>query len=122
MLAGKGDQLRRDYGPWLQDWGSQAAKLGYLRPGMSGRELPIWPGMSASPRVMRSLEMLAFGRGVSVFSTEYEAEARLDALTAERQGAAVGLVFALCAVLSALAALLAANRHVSRSGGQAGRA
>ncbi|MFC5497461.1 hypothetical protein ACFPOE_07940 [Caenimonas terrae] len=107
VLAGKGEQLQRDYGPWLQDWGRRAAREGYVGPGMTGRELPYWEGMSASPRVMRALELLAFGHGTSVFSSEYEARVQRDTLVARRQGLPVGLGFALFAGLAAMAALRA---------------
>jgi hypothetical protein len=104
LLSGNGSQLRREYGPWLQDWGRQAATSGYMRPGMTGKELQSWPGMSASPRVMRWLELQAFGRGVSVFSRDYEATVRQDMATAEVQAPYVAGAFALFALLAALAA------------------
>ena len=103
VLAGKGEQLEREYGAWLQDWGRRAASQGYIGPGMTGRELPQWEGVSASPRVMRLLELRAFGRGTSVFASEYEARVRRDMLAARTQGIAVGALFALCAGIALLA-------------------
>jgi len=102
VLAGKGNQLKHEYGAWLQDWGRQAAAKGYIERGTAMRE--SWEGVSASARVMRSLELVAFGRGTSVFSSDYEARVRRDTLTAERLGLPVGAALALSVLLFAIAA------------------
>lgn len=99
VLAGKQGQLRQEYGDWLQRWGALAAEHGTLKPGLDPNLVRPWEGRSASPRVMRALEILAFGHGTSVFAQEYEAQVRRDAARAGVWGPWVGAVLAACPLL-----------------------
>jgi hypothetical protein len=107
LLAGKGAQLRAAYGPWLQEMAQQAERQGYRgRPGqLAYRDVPYWQGMDASPRVMRELEIAAFGSGISVFSSEYEHKVRQDTLKALRYGPVAAVLLLLFTLGSALFAL-----------------
>ena len=107
VLAGGQDRLPQEYGPWLQKSASLVAEHGYLKPGMDPRYVRVWEGRSASPRVMRALEITAFGKGISAFSQEYEAKVRRDAALAARWGPVAAAVFALGAALAVLSALRA---------------
>jgi hypothetical protein len=86
VLSGGGAELRAVHGEWLAKWSEQAATLGYA--GNDHRAIPTsmrWEGMHASPAVMHTLELLAFGSGPTAYSTRYLHQAQAAVSDARRE-------------------------------------
>lgn len=71
VMAGEKARLHAEYGDWLLRWSQEGTRAGYLGPKKSPPGVPEWEGSHASPRVMRALEIAAFGNEPTPFSTPY---------------------------------------------------